>query len=37
LDLTDEGLMADLEKRGGKGADKLVLDVSKSKRKKKKH
>lgn len=27
LDLTDEGLMADLEKRGGKGADKLVLNA----------
>jgi phosphatidylserine/phosphatidylglycerophosphate/cardiolipin synthase-like enzyme len=37
LDLTDEGLMADLEKRGGKGADKLVLNVPKSKGKKKKH
>ena len=37
LDLTDEGLMADLEKRGGKGADKLVLDVGKSKGKKKKN
>jgi hypothetical protein len=27
LDLTDEGLMADLEKRGRKGADKLALRV----------
>ena len=27
LDLTDEGLIADLEKRGGKGADKLVLNA----------
>ena len=36
LDLTDEGLMADLEKRGGKGEEKLVLKVGKDKRKKKK-
>jgi cardiolipin synthase A/B len=36
LDLTDEGLMADLEKRGGKGADKLVLNIGKGKHKKKK-
>jgi phosphatidylserine/phosphatidylglycerophosphate/cardiolipin synthase-like enzyme len=35
LDLTDEGLMADLEKRGRKGADKLVLNIGKGKRKKK--
>jgi cardiolipin synthase len=27
LDLSDEGLMADLEKRGRKGADKLVLNA----------
>jgi cardiolipin synthase A/B len=33
LDLSDEGLMADLEKRGRKGADKLVLSVDKEKRK----
>src|SRR6202008_140944 len=26
LDLSDEGLLADLAKRGGKGADRLVLD-----------
>jgi cardiolipin synthase len=36
LDLTDEGLMADLEKRGGKGEEKLALKVGKDKRKKKK-
>jgi len=29
LDLSDEGLLADLEKRGGKGVDKLVLDEGK--------
>ena len=33
LDLTDEGLMADLEKRGGKGADKLALNIGKGKQK----
>jgi phosphatidylserine/phosphatidylglycerophosphate/cardiolipin synthase-like enzyme len=27
LDLTDEGLMADLEKRGGKGVEKLALNA----------
>jgi phosphatidylserine/phosphatidylglycerophosphate/cardiolipin synthase-like enzyme len=37
LDLTDEGLMADLEKRGGKGREKLALKVDKAKRKKKKN
>jgi cardiolipin synthase A/B len=37
LDLTDEGLMADLEKRGRKGAEKLVLNVDEMKRKKKKN
>jgi cardiolipin synthase len=36
LDLTDEGLMADLQKRGGKGLDKLVLDVKGKKAGKKK-
>jgi phosphatidylserine/phosphatidylglycerophosphate/cardiolipin synthase-like enzyme len=36
LDLTDEGLMADLEKRGGKGADKLVLNIHKKNHKKEK-
>lgn len=34
LDLSDEGLMSDLEKRGGAGADKLVLDVQDKKKKK---
>lgn len=34
LDLSDEGLMADLAKRGGAGADKLVLDVKAKKSKK---
>jgi cardiolipin synthase A/B len=34
LDLTDEGLMADLEKRGRKGAEKLALNVGKGKSKK---
>jgi len=34
LDLTDEGLMADLEKRGGKGEEKLALNAGKGKRKK---
>ena len=37
LDLTDEGLMADLEKRGGKGAEKLALNVAKEKNKKRKN
>ena len=32
LDLSDEGLMADLAKRGGAGADKLVLDVEEKKK-----
>jgi cardiolipin synthase len=36
LDLTDEGLMADLEKRGGNGEEKLALKVGKEKHKKKK-
>jgi cardiolipin synthase len=36
LDLSDEGLMEDLEKRGGAGVDKLVLDVDKKGKKKKK-
>jgi cardiolipin synthase A/B len=31
LDLTDEGLMADLEKRGREGADRLALNVGKGK------
>jgi cardiolipin synthase len=31
LDLTDEGLMADLEKRGRKGAEKLALNIGKRK------
>lgn len=35
LDLSDEGLMADLEKRGGAGAEKLVLDVAPKSKKKK--
>jgi cardiolipin synthase A/B len=34
LDLTDEGLMADLEKRGRKGAEKLALNLGKDKSKK---
>jgi len=34
LDLSDEGLMADLMKRGGEGADKLVLNADPSKPKK---
>ena len=33
LDLSDEGLMSDLEKRGGGGAEKLVLDVKGKKKK----
>jgi phosphatidylserine/phosphatidylglycerophosphate/cardiolipin synthase-like enzyme len=37
LDLTDEGLMADLEKRGGKGAEKLALNIDEMKSKKKKN
>ena len=36
LDLTDEGLMADLEKRGRMDADKLALNIGKGKHKKKK-
>jgi cardiolipin synthase len=36
LDLTDEGLMADLEKRGGKGEEFLALNVDEGRRKKKK-
>jgi cardiolipin synthase len=32
LDLSDEGLLADLAKRGGKGADKLVLDAGHGKK-----
>ena len=32
LDLSDEGLMADLAKRGGGGADKLVLDADDKKK-----
>jgi cardiolipin synthase len=32
LDLSDEGLMADLAKRGGAGADKLVLDADDKKK-----
>jgi cardiolipin synthase A/B len=35
LDLTDEGLMADLEKRGRKDADRLALNVGKGKLKNK--
>jgi cardiolipin synthase A/B len=35
LDLTDEGLMADLEKRGREGAEKLALKIDKGKRNKK--
>ena len=34
LDLSDEGLLADLEKRGGEGAEKLALNVGKKKREK---
>jgi cardiolipin synthase A/B len=37
LDLTDEGLLADLEKRGRKGAEKLALNIGTGKRNKKKH
>ncbi len=37
LDLTDEGLMADLEKRGGKGREKLALKVDNANSKKKKN
>jgi cardiolipin synthase A/B len=37
LDLTDEGLIADLEKRDRKGAEKLALNVDQGKRKKKKN
>jgi phosphatidylserine/phosphatidylglycerophosphate/cardiolipin synthase-like enzyme len=33
LDLSDEGLVADLEKRGGAGVDKLVLDTGRKGRK----
>ncbi len=33
LDLSDEGLLADLEKHGGGGADKLVLDAGHGKKK----
>ena len=33
LDLSDEGLLADLAKRGGKGVDKLVLDEGHHKKK----
>jgi cardiolipin synthase A/B len=36
LDLSDEGLMSDLEKRGGEGVEKLVLDVDKKSKKNKK-
>ncbi len=36
LDLSDEGLMADLEKRGGAGAEDLVLNVKPAKKKTKK-
>ena len=36
LDLTDEGLMADLETRGGKGEERLALRVGTRKNKKKK-
>ncbi len=31
LDLSDEGLLADLAKRGGAGAEKLALNVGKAK------
>jgi hypothetical protein len=34
LDLSDEGLLEDLEKRGGEGADKLALKVGKKSGKK---
>ncbi len=37
IDLSDEGLRADLEKRGGAGVDKLVLDPKSGTAKKKKH
>ncbi|HXV84390.1 MAG TPA: phospholipase D-like domain-containing protein [Candidatus Binatia bacterium] len=37
LDLTDEGLMADLAKRAGKGEEKLALKVNNGKREKKKN
>ena len=37
LDLSDEGLMADLEKRDRKGAEKLALNVDQGKRNKKKN
>jgi len=36
IDLSDEGLMADLEKRGGEGAEKLALEPHAGKKKKKK-
>ncbi|HWD86607.1 MAG TPA: phospholipase D-like domain-containing protein [Mucilaginibacter sp.] len=36
LDLSDEGLYDDLEKRGGGGSEKLVLDVHKDKKKRNK-
>jgi cardiolipin synthase len=36
IDLSDEGLMADLEKRGGEGAEKLALEPHEGKKKKKK-
>jgi hypothetical protein len=36
LDLTDEGLMADLEKRSGKGKENLALNPGKGKRRKRK-
>ena len=36
LDLSDEGLLADLKKRGGEGVDKLVLDTAHEKKKKSK-
>ncbi len=35
IDLSDEGLMADLEKRGGEGAEKLALEPHEGKKKKK--
>ncbi len=35
IDLSDEGLMADLEKRGGKGAQKLALEPHPAKKKNK--
>ena len=37
LDLSDEGLLADLMKRGGEGADKLVLDEGHQKKHHKSH